>query len=654
MIDFAEISKGYGEQQLLDAVSFRINPGDRIGVVGPNGAGKSTLFGIITGELSPDRGKVTLPKGQRIGYLHQQLPDYSPGQTLLDFTADSMPELRRIGEELHELEQRLHEGGVTDTETLLKRHGELQTQFEHLGGYHMRSDAESALCGLGFATTDFERPLKSFSGGWQMRSMLARTLIARPDILLLDEPSNYLDIPAVEWLCRFLNGFRGTMLLISHDRFLLNKLTDITLEINAGQVTRYPGNYDFYRSERENRRVSLEAAKRNIDRKKKELQRNIDRFRSKSSKASQAQSWQKQLDRIQDVVVPDELSYSGSIRLPEPPPCGAEAARLEQVTFAYPGKEPTIVDTTLQIDHGDKIAIVGYNGTGKSTLLKLLTGRNIPQSGRVVIGHNVVIGYQAQEFADLLEPEQSAYDVVRGAARRDFPLNMIPGVLGSFGFSGDDSHKLCKVLSGGEKIRLCFARIFVNPPNLLVLDEPTTHLDIAAREALQKVLQAYRGSLCLVSHDIEFVRQVATTIVAMRPPTIKKYFGNYDYYLQKTAEENAPAATAGKAAEKENIVFDNSREKRRERAQKRQALAADKRRAEQEVTRLEKQLETLEQEQKAIIAQLSSQASGLDFAELNKKLNGLKLETEQTTARWEQAFEKLEELLALNAQIHQD
>ncbi|MEG1980438.1 MAG: ATP-binding cassette domain-containing protein, partial [Victivallaceae bacterium] len=334
------------------------------------------------------------------------------------------------------------------------------------------SDASRILQGLGISVSMHGDMMNTLDGRLKFKVLLAQALFGAPDILLLDEPSNYLDVPAVEWLCKFLRNFEGTLILISHDRFLLNKLTNITLEVNGGAVERYNGNYDYYRSERENRSRCRESAKRNIDRRKEQMQRTIDRFRAKSSKAAQAQSLQKKLDKLDDVQLISDLNFMGSIRFPKPPPFGAEAARYEHVTFGYDGKQNIVEDISLQIDSGEKIAFIGYNGTGKTTLLKLLTAKLTPQQGAITLGHNIIPGYQAQEFADVLDPEQSVYDVVRAAMGRDFNLNSLPNLLGSFGFSQEAMNKPTKVLSGGEKIRLCFARIFVNPPNLLILDEP--------------------------------------------------------------------------------------------------------------------------------------------------------------------------------------
>ncbi|MBE6380287.1 MAG: ATP-binding cassette domain-containing protein [Lentisphaerae bacterium] len=649
MIDFQNIYKGYGEQVLLNNVSFRINSGDRVGVVGANGAGKTTLFSIITGELEPDGGSVNYPKDLRIGCLKQNLKTDDLDINLVEYTADAMPELRAAAEEIKAIEHKMSAG--ESNERLLRRHGELQSVFEQLGGYKLKSEAEAALSGLGFKAGDFVQPLKNFSGGWRMRAALARVLIARPDALLLDEPSNYLDIPAVEWLCRFLKNYAGTLMLISHDRFLLNRLTNVTLEVNKGAVTRYAGNYDYYRRERASRAAMLDAQYQNQARKKEQMQRTIDRFRAKSTKAALAKSMQKALDRMEDVVQMDDLTVKGTLRLPTPPPAGTEAARIEKLSFGYENSNKLIFkELDLEIVCGDKLAFVGYNGMGKTTLLKLLISRLKPQSGRVVLGHHIVPGYLAQEFTDLLIMENTVYDTVKAACAPNFPINNIPAVLGSFGFPGDNAYKPCSVLSGGEKIRLCFARIFVNPPNLLILDEPTTHLDIAGREILQEILQNYPGTLCLVSHDIEFVRNVATSIIAMKELGVKKYFGNYDYYLEKINQENLPAAETVKTVEKAD---NNAKARRQERARLRQQLSAEKRAAEKAVAEWEKKVEKLDARQNELLEKLA-QPPGADFGDLMRESAIVQDKLDSATAEWEKAMEKLEAVMAENAAIHEE
>ncbi len=659
MIDFYEVDKSFGAQDILKQVSFRINSGERVGLVGPNGAGKSTIFGIITGEVTPDRGKVNVPANLSIGYLRQHIDAAESSRLLLPFTADAVPELARISAELADIEQqfaqaeRLQEGRH---KRLLVRQGELQSKFEQLDGYRIRSDAAAALTGLGFSPEDFERPLSSFSGGWQMRAALARTLIAKPDILLLDEPSNYLDIPAIEWLDRFLRAFRGTLLLISHDRYLLNTLTNITVEINNAVVSRYSGNYDYYLRERERRFKTLYAAQSNQQKRREQLERSINRFRSKSSKAAQVQSWIKELEKMPDIQLPQPLNYSGNLKLPPPPRCGSHIMRLEDISFSYETDKPLLRHINLEIQHGDKIAIVGYNGTGKTTLLKIITGSLRPQQGKRQLGHNVVLGYQAQEFADILPDEASVYDVVKAAVPSGQSLNNLQSILGAFGFPGDDIDKPCKVLSGGEKIRLCFARIFVAPPNLLILDEPTTHLDIAAREGLQQALNDYAGTLCFVSHDIEFVRHVATSIIAMEPPGIKKYFGNYDYYREKTATTASGSASdtvaTSLSTEDEMKRGASAKERRQERARQRALLQKEKRGAEGKLAKLEKKLEELEAAKSELLEQLSSGDTKVDFAQLNRQLAGMQEEIDQLSDRWTEVAEEVETLQQQNKAIH--
>ena len=479
-----------------------------------------------------------------------------------------------------------------------------------------------------------------------MRACMARTLLSEPDILLLDEPSNYLDIPAVEWLQKRLRDFDGTLMLISHDRFLLNSLTRVTLEVNSGKITRYPGNYQYYVHEREERRRHAEAAASNIERKKDQLERNIERFRAKATKASQVQSWIKMLDRIEDVDVPDDLHFRGTIRIPPPPHSGVEVVRLEHLDFAYEEGKTILRGVDLRIERGEKVGIIGYNGAGKTTLLKLIAGRLNPTGGSRTLGHKVIVGYQAQEFAELLPAEMSVYDIVRQAAAADVTGQRVREIVGAFGFSGDDAGKLCKVLSGGEKIRLCFARIFVNPPNLLVLDEPTTHLDIAAREALQQSIHDYAGTVCMVSHDVEFLRGAADVILEVRDHHVTRYQGGYDYYKEKLLEQeqkNSPSAL--RQTSDLNLSSDSQKEKRKERAARRQELSKEKKHLENRVSEMEKRIEQAESEKAEIIASLSDPSGKCDFAALQKRLNELETTIDDATMQWENAASALETLM---------
>ncbi len=650
MIDFRNICKSFSGKDILRDVTLRINPGERVGVVGPNGAGKSTLFSILIGELSPDSGSIAIPKNHRIGLMRQHIDHRELSRSLMEFTADAIPELKSGAEELKKIEDDMAADRIPDAELdrVLRRHGELQTMIEHLGAYRMDVEAAQALSSLGFAEKDFNRPLSSFSGGWQMRAALARVLISRPDTLLLDEPSNYLDIPAVEWLCRFLSTFQGTLILISHDRFLLRKLTNIIVEINQGVATRYPGSYDFYCREREQRSYALEAAKRNSDREKERLERLIDRFRSKSTKAAAAKSWQKKLDAMEDIVLPDELNYKGVIRFPAPPDAGVEAVRLEHVDFGYKSSELLFKDLELTVNSGDKLGIIGYNGRGKTTLMKLMAGKLAPVSGRVTPGHHAVIGYQAQEFSELLPDEMSVYDAVREALPAGASTANLMNILGSFGFSGDDVEKRCGILSGGERIRVQFARIFVNPPNFLLLDEPTTHLDLSARELLQQALCDFKGTVCIVSHDIEFVRNVAQTILALEPEGVKKYCGNYDYYLEKSTSL-IPAAVQVRSDGAP--IQDSAKLRRQERARARQAIQGELKKAKDKVAKLEKLYDELSDRKTFLVAKLSG-GEKVDFAALKKELSEVESSLAKCETDWEESAMELEALKLENDRIH--
>lgn len=632
MIDFIQVTKRFGTQEVLVDVSFRVNAGEHVGVVGPNGAGKSTIFNLISGEMSTDRGDVSLPKNVRIGHLHQQLHAYAQTDSLIDYATDSIPDLKTIHTEIHELEQTLET--KENSEQTLKRLGELQHEYEHLGGYEMKSRAEAALSGLGFKESEFNNPFKSFSGGWQMRAELVRVLIARPDILMLDEPSNYLDLPAVEWLQRFLRGFSGTMLLISHDRYLLETLTDRTIEIHGGNAVKYAGGYTYYIKERELRHQQQAAAYRNYMEQKEQLESFIRRFRAKSTKAAQVQSRVKMLEKMEAVRRPPRPPQAANMRIAEPPRCGAHIMQLENIGFSYDGERWIFRHVDLDIQNGQKIAIVGYNGMGKTTLLRLLAGTLTPDEGTLREGHKVVLGYQSQEFAETMPPEKTVLGVVR-EANSVVSEGDVRGLLGSFGFSGDAVTKQVSVLSGGEKIRLAFARIFINPPNFLLLDEPTTHLDIQGREGLEKAIREYPGTVCLVSHDVAFVRGAADRIVSINEDGVSSFPGGYDYYLEKT--ENLKTETLKKEPSQpivnQQSSIANPKEARAERARQREA--------QKELRKMEAGMEKLHAEQQALHAKMASGNPDTDFAALNMELAAVTKKLVALETRWMEEAERL-------------
>ena len=658
MLDFKNISVHYGQQDVLSGVTFRVNKGDRVGVVGPNGSGKSTLFKIVLGEMSTDTGELVIENDPRIGWTRQNPEPDSPEETLLEYSLKGIPGLSEMEARIHELEDILYSGSAeaASSQSLLNELGELQTKFEHLGGYDMETRVKVALGGLGFSVEEFAKPFKSFSGGWRMRAELSRVLASKPDLLLLDEPSNYLDLPAVEWLQRYLKTYDGTLMLISHDRYLLRTLTSIIVEVDAGTATRYEGDLDYYLREREVRFEHLKAAKENQDRHREQLQRFVDRFRATASKAAQAQSRQKQIDKIDEVriVLPKRYTQSGRLRLAQPPPSGMEMFRSEDLVFSYDGVRNVLNGISFNVTRGDKIALIGYNGLGKTTLMRILAGTRKPTSGKAVLGHNVVPGYLSQEFAETIPPDVTVYRNAKNVwdAHGGGPEKQFRNQLGAFGFDENDVEKPAGVLSGGEKIRLAFLRLFLAAPNFLLLDEPTTHLDLDGRRLLQEALKKYSGTILLVSHDIDFVRAVATSVLEITPGDLRLYPGGYDYYCEKKAEALAskPAAQAEAraasrpAAENEAERKLTSKELRQMRAAERAKFAPLVRDLKRKVERAEKKIDELQAALDEASAELFNPTPTTDFAEVNRKVRTLQFEIDRYTLEWEEAAEELEKL----------
>jgi len=642
MIDFRQVGRRFGSQEILGSASFHISDRERVGIVGPNGAGKSTVFALICGDIDADAGNVELSRGSRIGHLRQEFNPKDVTASLLEYAESGHKDLLAIQTEMEALESELHHDRVPDRERALSKLGELQTRFEAGGGYHLRARTETTLCGLGFAEGDFGRPFNSFSGGWQMRAELARVLVTSPDVLLLDEPTNYLDIPAVEWLQKYLKAFSGTMLLISHDRYLLNSLTTVTIEIANTEATRYSGNYDYYVKERALRHDQRLAARKNQERERARAQRFIDRFRAKNTKASQVQSKIKMLERMEEITVSQQVTSPGRIRLKPPSRSGHEVVRLESAGLTYDKERWVLRKVDLSVQRGDKIALIGLNGMGKTTLLRVLSGHLLPSEGKRVPGHHVTVGYQSQEFAETMNANLTAFDTVKTAGQ-GVSDQEVRTLLGGFGFSGDAAEKPVDVLSGGEKVRLAFARLLVEPPNFLVLDEPTTHLDVTAREALERGLRDFEGTICMVSHDIEFVRRVATEIIAMRPPGIQCYSGSYDYYLEKTAEEMATRMPAGLGRKPR---LSDRKARRRERAQLIQGLSRRKRHLKTHMSEAEKRIAELELEQTELLAGMERGGVDTDYATTNRRLNEIQIDLSQVTQLWEQTATELERLNA--------
>ena len=647
MVEFRDISVRYGIQEVLQSVSFRVNKGERVGIVGPNGSGKSTLFRLIMGQAHPDNGKVIIEESPRIGHIRQHLQADNDSETLLEYALRGIPGLFEMEERIHTLERELRQSGDdTRRASLLRQIGELQSEFEHLGGYEIEARVKASLGGLGFATESFDLPFASFSGGWQMRAELSRVLASKPDLLLLDEPSNYLDLPAVDWLQRFLKVFDGTLMLISHDRYLLQTLTSITVEVDANTATRYNGDLDYYLREREIRYANLLAAKQNQDRRKEQLERFVERFKAKATKASQAQSRMKMLERLEDeeIRLPKRSLAAAHLRIPEAPHAGSEIFRMENVDFSYDGRRNVLSAVNLSIGRGEKIAIVGYNGMGKTTLLRLMAGTREPTAGTAVPGHKVCPGYLSQEFSETIPPDISVYECAKRSAP-DATDKVLRTNLAGFGFGPDDIHKQAGVLSGGEKIRLAFLRLFLNPPNFMLLDEPTTHLDLEGRDTLEKAVRDYTGTVCLVSHDIQFVRNTATSILEITPSGVRRFPGGYDYYKEKTACEALGSGTSDEeGAQNDKKRNMTSKELRQARARERAKWQPQIKALKSKVDKAERRIAELEQELEELSGELFNPTPDTDFAAVNKRLKYVQDQIAIFTEEWERDAEELEEL----------
>ena len=542
MIALDGVSKGYGGQELLRECSWRVGRGERIGLVGPNGAGKTTLCRILASVEEPDAGRVHLDSGITVGYLPQEVAG-GVDRTVLAEALSGFDEVWELEAELERLAEAMARPdahpGLTD------RYGEVQHRFEALGGYRLEAAAKMILGGLGFAPAGLHRPLGEFSGGWRMRAALARLLLLRPDLLLLDEPTNHLDLESLGWLENFLASYDGSVVIVSHDRYFLNRMVTSIAELAAGEVVVYPGDYDDFLVEREARRALIEARARNQAKRIEEIERFIDRFRYKSSKARQVQSRVKMLEKVERIEV-DADARKIHFKFPQPPRTGRIVMRLDGVRKAY-GDNVVYAGVNFTAERAERIALVGINGAGKSTLLKMLAGVLPPDAGERVLGSHVEVHYYAQHQLDALEPAHTVLEEIEGAAPDATTHTRLRTILGSFLFGGDTVDKRVAVLSGGEKARLALAKMLVRPAALLCMDEPTNHLDLASKEVLEEALAGFTGTIVFISHDRYFINRIATRVVEVQEGRLTDYLGNYDDYLTASAARASAAPVSGPA-----------------------------------------------------------------------------------------------------------
>jgi len=642
MISLDNLTVSYGGWTLFDNISFLINPKDRIGLVGKNGAGKTTLLRIITGEQQPTSGAVTLNGDCTIGYLPQTMR-VADTTTLAEETAKAFEEVLRLEAEIEALTREIAERTdyeSSEYEQLLHRLNDAQDHYHILGGETRDADIEKTLLGLGFKRSDFGRATSEFSGGWRMRIELAKLLLRRPSIFLLDEPTNHLDIESIQWLEEYLRNYNGAVLLISHDRAFLDNVTNRTVELSLGKITDYKVSYLKYVVLRAERRAQQMAAYENQQRMIEKTEEFIEKFRYKPTKSNQVQSRIKQLERLDRLEIEEEDLATLNIKFPPAPRSGQIVAEISEAGMSF-GEKHVFSGANFVIEKGDRIALVGRNGEGKTTLARMLIGQLTPTEGSVRLGANVNIGYYAQNQDDLMDGDFTVYDTLDRVAVGDIRTRL-RDILGAFLFRGEDIDKKVKVLSGGERARLAMARMMLEPRNLLVLDEPTNHMDMRSKDILKNAIMKYDGTVVVVSHDREFLDGMVEKVYEFRDGGVKEYLGGIYYFLEKRKLESlqeierrdAPAKMPAKGDEPKPAVSGKlSYEQRKEQ--------------EKQLRKAKKVVETIEAEladiEKRIAEYDARFAAATEYNEADyKAYNELKTRYDHQMHEWEKASYELE------------
>ena len=640
MLSITGLNKAFGARDLFLDARLQVYARDRVAIVGPNGSGKTTLLDMIAGEQAPDTGEIRLVKDAVVGYLRQET-DALRGRTLLEEMVSSGHSAAQLGHRLAILEAEMAElPSGPERDATVEEYGRLQHRYASLGGYSLEHEAKRILSGLGFDDEDFDRETESFSGGWLMRIALAKLLLANPDLLMLDEPTNHLDLESVLWLERFLRSYEGAVILISHDRELINTFATKIVELRDQRLFSYRGDYERFIEQRELEMEQLEATARNQARKIAHTQLFINRFRYKATLASRVQSRIKSLEKMEAVNAPSRSRKNMHLSFPEPPRAGRVVIALKNVHFSY-GDREVYRDLDFVIEREQKVALVGPNGAGKSTLLKLLAGALEPQGGTRKLGHKVSVAYFAQHQIEALTLTNTVLEELRSAIPSGVQVDA-RRLLGRFLFSGDEVDKPVSVLSGGERTRLALGKLLVSPVNFLCMDEPTNHLDMWSRDVLEEALQEYSGALVLITHDRHLIRSVASRTVEVVGGRVTSFEGGYDYYLSKKEPVDEPAVrpTDGPPISGRTIGPKSKEQKRIEAAARARTKTLRDR-----VRRIERELDELGAELRAMEKEFADPDFYLardDVAEVTKRYEMRKRRVDKLEAQWEEAVAEAE------------
>jgi ATP-binding cassette subfamily F protein 3 len=589
MLNIHNLTVSFSGEDLFSGITFRLNGGNRVGLVGKNGAGKSTLLKVISQDIGYDTGTMAFEKDVKIGFLRQDI-EFIAGRTILDEAYEAFTEIKDIERKLDKVNVELVERTDYESDSyteLINDMTDLTHRFELLGGYNYKGDTEKILQGLGFQRDDFDKLTDTFSGGWRMRIELAKLLLQKNDILLLDEPTNHLDIESIIWLENFLKNYTGAVMLVSHDKMFLDNVTNRTIEISLGKIYDYKKPYSQFLLLRAEIKEKQLQAQKNQEKEIKQKQHLINKFKAKASKASMAQSLMKQLDKVELIEVDQDDNAAMNIRFAISKEPGKIVVEAEGLSKNY-GDKHVLEDVDLLIERGSRIAFVGQNGQGKSTLAKMMVG-DIPFEGHLKLGHNVEIGYFAQNQSEHLPPEKTVLQIMEDAAT-DSNRSRVRDMLGSFLFGGDAAEKKAKVLSGGERNRLALCKLLLSPFNVLVMDEPTNHLDMASKNVLKKALKNFAGTLILVSHDRDFLQGLTDTVYGFKDKVIKEYLGDIDYFLKKHEMENLREAEKRTKVVIEKKAVDYNSKEGREEEKKQKKFQNQLSKVETQISDLEKKI----------------------------------------------------------------